>query len=131
RVVQIAPAEGGWWPDVSCSYGWLESSQLARATLALLRQRPRAEERTELLFWETVEAALPNSGKHARPVSPRWWPQALELIETLPGSPISVAAIASSIGVHPVHLARVCRRQLGCTLRVHLLRRRTLLAWQA
>ena len=34
------------------------------------------------------------------------------------------------LDVHPVHLARVCRRQVGCSLRQYLLERRTLLAWR-
>jgi AraC family transcriptional regulator len=33
--------------------------------------------------------------------------------------------------VHPVHLARVCRRQFGCTVRQYIRQRRVLAAWRA
>jgi AraC family transcriptional regulator len=45
------------------------------------------------------------------------WPErARRLIEEEFGSPLSLAGIASAVGVHPVHLARQFRASQGCTV---------------
>jgi AraC family transcriptional regulator len=45
------------------------------------------------------------------------WPErARRLIEEEFASPLSLAAIASAVGVHPVHLARQFRAAQGCTV---------------
>jgi AraC family transcriptional regulator len=47
---------------------------------------------------------------------PRWLRQARDLLHArFAGSP-SLDEIAAAVGVHPAHLARVFRRQYGCTL---------------
>lgn len=66
---------------------------------------------------EAVEAKHP----------PDWLNRAVEMIFTSDDFEISVATVASDAGVHPVHLARVFRRFLGCSpgeyLRGHRLER--------
>ncbi len=58
---------------------------------------------------------------------PSWLNRAVELIFTSNDPDLSVASVASDVGVHPVHLARVFRRFLGCSpgeyLRGHRLER--------
>ena len=45
---------------------------------------------------------------------PRWLAQAIELLnDTLPDN-LTVEQVATIVGVHPVHLARVFRRHCGC-----------------
>lgn len=56
--------------------------------------------------------------------SPRWLKRACEAIEDKLAAPVSVAAIARSVGVHPVHLARVFRAQLGASPGEYARRRR-------
>jgi AraC family transcriptional regulator len=46
---------------------------------------------------------------------PRWLKRAVEMIFTSDDPELSVAKIATDAGVHPVHLARVFRRFLGCS----------------
>jgi len=46
----------------------------------------------------------------------RWLEKARELIECEFASPLSLAAIASAAGVHPVHVARQFRAVYGCTV---------------
>lgn len=58
---------------------------------------------------------------------PAWLHRAVEMIFTSDDPDISVAGVASEVGVHPVHLARVFQRFLGCApgecLRGHRLER--------
>ncbi|SDA25175.1 AraC family transcriptional regulator [Sphingomonas sp. NFR15] len=74
-------------------------------------------------------AISPLSSDEARSaqVPPSWLNRAVEMIFTSDDPDLSVAAVASDAGVHPVHLARVFRRFLGCSpgeyLRGHRLER--------
>lgn len=58
---------------------------------------------------------------------PAWLHRAVEMIFTSDDPDMSVAKVATEVGVHPVHLARVFQRFLGCTpgkyLRGHRLER--------
>lgn len=45
---------------------------------------------------------------------PAWLPRAVEMIFTSDDPALSVAAVAAHCAVHPVHLARVFARYLGC-----------------
>jgi AraC family transcriptional regulator len=47
---------------------------------------------------------------------PRWFAAALDLIRERFEEELGLGSIAASIGVHPVHLARVFRRFQGCTV---------------
>ncbi len=62
---------------------------------------------------------------------PRWWSDAIAQLELCTVQPISVSAVAVRVGVHPVYLARVCRRRLGCTVQQYVRQRRVLAAWRA
>jgi AraC family transcriptional regulator len=58
---------------------------------------------------------------------PKWLGRAVEIIFTSADTQLSIAEVAHACGVHPVHLARVFRRYLGCApgelLRGHRLER--------
>jgi AraC family transcriptional regulator len=62
-------------------------------------------------------AVLPLSSDEARTAAspPRWLSRAVEMIFTSDDPDLSVAKVAADAGVHPVHLARVFRRFLGCS----------------
>src|SRR5262249_30085794 len=47
---------------------------------------------------------------------PRWLLRVRDLLHASFAQPWTLAAIAGSVGVHPAHLARVFRRQHGCTV---------------
>ncbi|MFD1951471.1 helix-turn-helix transcriptional regulator [Sphingomonas arantia] len=60
--------------------------------------------------------ALPLSSDEARTTAhpPAWLSRAVEMIFTCDLPELSVGSVAAEVGVHPVHLARVFRRFLGC-----------------
>lgn len=51
---------------------------------------------------------------------PTWLKQVEELIETHLTNTLTLNGIADSVDVHPVHLARVFRRNYGCTIGEHI-----------
>jgi AraC family transcriptional regulator len=60
---------------------------------------------------------LIRNGERLRPGDvPAWAREARELIHAHPVEPLSVAAIADAVGVHPATLARGFRRAFGCTI---------------
>ena len=48
--------------------------------------------------------------------TPRWVKQARELIQVHFSESLTLAGVAASVGVHPVHLARVFRQHYRCTI---------------
>ncbi|MCL1634214.1 AraC family transcriptional regulator [Luteimonas sp. SX5] len=60
---------------------------------------------------ELLADAISSEETHTSP--PAWLRLALEWLEDVGGSP-DIATLAAVCGVHPVHLARVFRRHLGC-----------------
>jgi AraC family transcriptional regulator len=46
---------------------------------------------------------------------PPWMPLALELLHDRYAADLSVAEVAATVGVHPIHLARTFRRHFRCT----------------
>ncbi len=67
----------------------------------------------ESLAMEVIVFASRLAGKSERSV---WADRARRLIEEEFASPLSLGAIASAVGVHPVHLARQFRASQGCTV---------------
>jgi AraC family transcriptional regulator len=131
RVVQVIPAAGGEaFPSDFTRYGWHEAPRLARGILSLAHGCASAAEAAELALWETVDRLSPSmSGPDDR--CTRWWADAVDLLDECTAQSVSVAAVARRVGVHPVYLARVCRRRLGCTVRQYIRQRRVLAAWRA
>jgi AraC family transcriptional regulator len=65
---------------------------------------------TEVIVFASRLAGKSGGGRNA-------WPErARRLIEEEFASPLSIAGIASEVGVHPVHLARQFRASQGCTV---------------
>lgn len=132
RVVQVTLADG----RAPCAaapraYQWFAAPRLACCVLALLEDRPGAVEAAEIELFEAMgqtDAEANNATSHGRP---RWWPVAVDAIEQCTSRSISVASVAAQVGVHPVHLTRVCRRQFGCTVQQYVRQRRVLAAWRA
>jgi AraC family transcriptional regulator len=131
-VVQVLTAEGrAPWDDAACEHRWSESLRLTRLMLALVADRPGASETAEMELWDVLDAVQPLRFEHRRSPRPRWWPNAVDLLDECTTRSISVAAVADRVGVHPVYLARVCRRQLGCTVQQYVRQRRVLAAWRS
>ena len=62
--------------------------------------------------------------------SPEWLPQVLDRVRDEFLDPPTVREMARNAGVHPVHLARVLRRQTGSTLAGLVTQRRVEQAWK-
>ena len=132
HIVQVRlDAADSCWRAALRDYGWLDSPCFAGAVLALLNGRVGARETGEMILWDVVESVLP--GRTRQPMSPQpaWWADALDLLGRCTVQPISVTDVALRVGVHPVHLARVFRARLGCTIRRYIRERRVLAAWRA
>ncbi|MEW6207060.1 MAG: AraC family transcriptional regulator [Acidobacteriota bacterium] len=56
------------------------------------------------------------NGKTSERRAPRWLAQAKEFLRADFSAPPSLSALAATVGVHPVHLARVFRQFEGCTI---------------
>jgi AraC family transcriptional regulator len=48
--------------------------------------------------------------------APRWVRRAVEIVRAAGAAPPGLAEIATEVGIHPVHLARVFRRRYGCSI---------------
>ncbi|MDT4897610.1 MAG: AraC family transcriptional regulator [Acidobacteriota bacterium] len=62
-----------------------------------------------------VEALRHGDGSPER-TSPKWLDQARQILETCFADPPSLQELAKTVGVHPVHLARVFRKFQHCTI---------------
>ena len=85
---------------------------------------PRAASAISLasLGVEFVAATQGSQGKIRSP--PQWLGRVLDFIRDRFTNIRDIDEVATVAGVHPVHLARVFRAHLGCTLRTYLLRLR-------
>jgi AraC family transcriptional regulator len=132
QLVQVMPdreCEFTILGEVDCR--WLDAPRLVSAIMQLWIMPADTLESAELAFWETIEHLRPSLQNQDGASGRDWWSDALDLLNAESPHAVSVAAIARRVGVHPVHLARVCRRKLGCTVREYLRQRRTLAAWRA
>jgi AraC family transcriptional regulator len=70
----------------------------------------------EGLAVELLVAAARGLAGAAEAVHPRWLARVRDCLHARFAEPLSLAGVAATTGVHPVHLARVFRRRYGCTL---------------
>jgi AraC family transcriptional regulator len=68
------------------------------------------------LLAECSRSVSPGTDRHP----PRWLASAFDLVRARFREPLTLSAVAESVGVHPAHLARVFRRFHGCTLGAHV-----------
>ena len=89
--------------------------------LAMRLRREHAENRiacpltAEGLVWEML-GQLSHWQYDNAPSRPAWWPRLEEAIRSRFREKLSFAGIARDLGIHPVHLARTCRRLQRRTL---------------
>lgn len=92
-----------------------------RCLAARLYRESRTRDRCSALAAEALALEIINEASREGCTcnecgTPRWLAQATELLrETLPES-LTIRRIATVVGVHPVHLARVFRRYYGCSI---------------
>jgi AraC-like DNA-binding protein len=131
RVIQVQSAHGGdWFQRPGWRYRWHDAPRLARCIIALVMHGPAHCEAAELALWETLDEIWPECEAESTSPRPTWWAEAIDLLDDCTARAISVAAIARRVGVHPVYLARVSRRRLGCTVREYIRQRRVVAAWR-
>jgi len=76
----------------------------------------------EALTVEVAAAIARQQNNHAQGQAPRWLRQATDLLHDRFAESLSLSDVAASVGVHPVHLARVFRREYCCTVGEYLRR---------
>lgn len=132
RLLQVTPdSDEPLWPEGPLPYSWPDSPALLRKLLVLI-DSPRGDVgEAETRVWDLLATLAPTTSRPAQRRPPAWWKAAEQLLRAAPGQSVSVASIARQLGVHPVHLARVCRRQTGQTVCELIRRQRVLAAWQA
>jgi AraC family transcriptional regulator len=85
----------------------------------LFREYRRPDGASSLAMEGLVLEILAELGRHPLPAAgrtpPRWLRRARELLHDRFAEKPSIGEIAEAVGVHPVHLARVFRREHGCT----------------
>ena len=107
---------------------WLHGDRVSGSFLTLLECLREGSRELKNALYDAL-ACLPeplptNSGA----VAPRWLQAVREEIDDRYHEPLRVSGLASSVGVHPVYLARQFRRFYGCTVTGHLKRRRVQVA---
>ena len=109
------------------------STQLASGHLAWLAFRIYKETRAmdnasvlviEGLFLEMLAEAWRRSENRAEHHLPHWLKQAKERIDVSFSNPLTIAAIAETVGVHPVHFATAFHKHYHCTVGEYLRQRR-------
>lgn len=78
----------------------------------------------ESLALTLIATTCANAGASLGAAPPRWLAVARELLDDRCGEAVSIAELARTAGVHPVHLARVFRQHMGCTPSDYLRKRR-------
>lgn len=112
-------------PDRSVRLSSPRAFALMRAVRRALDRRSDPGLHAEALVTELI-GELSNQRRFERN-RPRWLVRTIERIRDEPDQCLSVAALAETAGVHPVHLTRTFRDLIGCTpgefqLRVRLAR---------
>ena len=78
----------------------------------------------ESLAFEIMAEVSRRRVKSLERTPPRWLRDARDLLHSNYGETLTLAKIASAVGVHPIHLARVFRRFYGCSVGEYLRRLR-------
>ncbi len=93
---------------------------LAHLSMKLYKEFCEAEEASPLVIEGLALEILGEASRHTARVSerrvPRWLKQARELIHANFSTTLTLAFIAESVAVHPVHLARAFRRHYRYTI---------------
>jgi len=118
----------------------LDSSASCRTeTIAWLGRRIHKEFRRmdntsplaiEGLVFEILAEASRTQSNSFKSRTPRWLAQSREFLHDNFSESLALEDIAKTVGVHPVHLARVFREQYGCTVGEYLRRLRIEFACQ-
>lgn len=116
RVRQLSAS-----PEISIHF---RGGLLALLAMRLYREFQQMDEVSTLVIEGLALEMFGATSRHYRAleasergaVAPRWVLQARELIEARFSESLTLAGVASCVGVHPVHLARVFRRYYRCTI---------------
>jgi AraC family transcriptional regulator len=111
---------------------WVHAGVSAALAIRLYREFNRPDSAADLaaqaLLLELLSGlsgrGLGDENKAAPPQQPRWLTRAIDLLHAHYREPLSLAAVAKEVSVHPAHLAQVFRRQTGCTVGQYIRRLR-------
>lgn len=102
---------------------WYHSNQVARATSRYL-QRLRLTDDPASETIDFLAALSPRPASHFTKATPDWLELVSEQIRDQPEVNYSVQELASSIGVHPVYMARAFRKYFDCGVKEYIHRNR-------
>jgi AraC family transcriptional regulator len=122
---------GGWFFMIELEKSWLEELCSIKGRLAEVfrlegpplalrlyfayKQGNLSKLEAEALVLELVGLTTGEDIRHESPM-PRWLKNVIETVHDDPAFPHTVRNLARQAGVHPVHLARVFRHRVGCSL---------------
>lgn len=110
----------------------LAGGQLAWLAFRIYREARVMDEASPLaiegLFFEMLAEASRCSAKVTERHIPRWLKQVKEIIDLNFSDTLTVAGLAKTVGVHPVHLATVFRKHYRCTIGEYIRQRRVAFA---
>jgi len=122
-IVEVTP---GWLQRVSDHSGILKRSfifqaeQLRYLGVRLCREAQQVDAVSQLaiegLLFEVVAETSRLEAKRKPDQHPQWLARARELIHAHFADSLTITAIAQTVGIHPVHLARVFRIHHHCTI---------------
>jgi len=130
--------------DIQMSAGWLKRVQqhsrtinapadfyggrLAHLAAQLYRESHELDDFSSLvvegLTLEILVEASRRFARESKRTPPRWLEQAREIVHEQFDSRLTLVALAESVGVHPVHLAREFRKLYRCTIGEYVRQRR-------
>ncbi len=109
-----------------------DNDEIARAGGAILRELQHSDGDSMLaiegLTWEILSAASGGKRPGLDKRAPHWVRNARDLIDATMCVAVSLRALATEAGVHPVHFAATFRRYFGCSVGEYQRRRRIRLA---
>jgi AraC family transcriptional regulator len=122
-IVEVGP---GWLQRVS-EYSEIlrrsfifQAEQLKHIGFRLYREAQQVDAVSQLaiegLLFEVIAETSRLDAKRKPDRHPRWLAQARELIHAHFADSLTITAIAQTVGIHPVHLARVFRIHYQCTI---------------
>jgi AraC family transcriptional regulator len=119
------------WREVEAQLDWsadFQGGSLAALALRLYREFLHSDEAAPLaiegLALEMLAEAWRGSPRRVKPTPPRWLVRVRELLDDHFAKRLTLAELAQSADVHPVHLAAAFHRQYGCTVGQYVRRRR-------
>ncbi|MCZ6834263.1 MAG: AraC family transcriptional regulator [Planctomycetota bacterium] len=116
------------WSETLKRYAWVHTGPIPELMLRLYREFRLGDDLSvaslEQLLLEVLSTDFELSTSRMKTAMPLWMRQVMERLHEPREAMPRVDILARTVGVHPVHLARVFRRHHKCTIAQYIRRRR-------